>query len=361
MEDYLNLVRLDPQWRCFIEDGSVLNLEQDPTQMAQTLDRFSPGTDSGAHYRKFLKMSARLNDISQRQFFYKSIGGISDMIDFKAAFDAKLLGDVFAVRRASDAVLVIGGIAANEFGRRNGLAVGNRLGVVAAFDCRGAVSATAGERVVASTRRAGFVGDSMVCFGAVVRRKTRRVERAELRRRPKSSMKIWILLILVGLGSFGARAGMLTNAPASIELPDQFEKLQKLSFPNTNLTVLTLADRKGSQQIAGWVEPVAKKFGSRVNVQAIADVSGVPRLLRGTVRSAFRKEQSYPVMMDWAGDVVKRFSPAADHATVLVIDGQGKILRRFVGPATPAEVAELCKLLEQLLAPTTESKLIAKP
>ncbi len=26
MEDYLEMVRLDPQWRCFFEDGSVLNL-----------------------------------------------------------------------------------------------------------------------------------------------------------------------------------------------------------------------------------------------------------------------------------------------------------------------------------------------
>lgn len=98
IEDYLDMVRLDPQWRCFFEDGSVLNLHQDPDVMAKTLDQFAPGTNSGAHYRKFLKMSARLNDISQRQFFYKSIGGIGDMIDFKAAFDAKLLGDVFSMR-----------------------------------------------------------------------------------------------------------------------------------------------------------------------------------------------------------------------------------------------------------------------
>jgi diapolycopene oxygenase len=98
MEDYLDLVRLDPQWRCFFEDGSVLDLAQDPEKMAGTLDRFSPGTNSGAHYRKFLKLSERLNDISQRQFFYKSIGGLGDMIDFKAAFDKKLLGDVLSMR-----------------------------------------------------------------------------------------------------------------------------------------------------------------------------------------------------------------------------------------------------------------------
>jgi phytoene desaturase len=98
MEDYLELVRLDPQWRCFFEDGSVLDLAQNPEQMAQTLDRFSPATKSGEHYRKFIKLSERLNDISQRQFFYKAIGGLGDMIDFKAAFDAKLMSDVFSMR-----------------------------------------------------------------------------------------------------------------------------------------------------------------------------------------------------------------------------------------------------------------------
>jgi phytoene desaturase len=98
MEDYLQLVRLDPQWRCFFEDGAVLDLAQDVDAMAGTLDRFAPGTNSGAHYKKFIKLSQRLDDISQRQFFYKSIGGLGDMIDFKAAFDAKLLGDVVSMR-----------------------------------------------------------------------------------------------------------------------------------------------------------------------------------------------------------------------------------------------------------------------
>ena len=50
---------------------------------------------------------------------------------------------------------------------------------------------------------------------------------------------------------------------------------------------------------------MAKQFGTRVDVLGIADVSAVPRLLPGTVRSAFRKEQTHPVMMDWSGEVVK--------------------------------------------------------
>jgi len=98
LEDYLDLVRLDPQWRCFFEDGSVLNLRQDSRQMALELGDFAPGTNSGQRYLEFLKLSARLNDVSRRHFFYKPIGGLRDMFDFRSSFDAKVLGDVLAMR-----------------------------------------------------------------------------------------------------------------------------------------------------------------------------------------------------------------------------------------------------------------------
>jgi diapolycopene oxygenase len=98
LEDYLELVRLDPQWRCFFEDGSVLDLKQDPGTMAGTLDQFAPGTDSGRGYRDFIEFSRRLDEISQRFFFYKPIGGLRDMFDFKTAFDPKVLADVLAMR-----------------------------------------------------------------------------------------------------------------------------------------------------------------------------------------------------------------------------------------------------------------------
>ena len=98
LEDYLELVRLDPQWRCFFDDGSVLDLAQNPNAMAQALDAFAPGTNSGARYREFIDYSARLDGISQRHFFYKPIGGLRDMFEWKASFDPKMLGDVLAMR-----------------------------------------------------------------------------------------------------------------------------------------------------------------------------------------------------------------------------------------------------------------------
>ena len=98
LEDYLELVRLDPQWRCFFDDGSQLDLAQNPAAMAETLDAFAPGTNSGQRYRDFIDYSARLDGISQRHFFDRPIGGIGDMFEWKASFDSRMLGDVLAMR-----------------------------------------------------------------------------------------------------------------------------------------------------------------------------------------------------------------------------------------------------------------------
>ena len=101
LQDYLKLVRLDPQWRCFFEDGAELDLRQDPKQMADGLDRFAPGLNSGGRYLEFIKLSQRLNEISQKHFFYRPVGGLRDMFDFKRSFNPKVLGDVLAMRMGS--------------------------------------------------------------------------------------------------------------------------------------------------------------------------------------------------------------------------------------------------------------------
>ncbi len=98
LEDRLDLVRLDPQWRCLFSDGGVLDLVADVDAMAKRLDTFAPGSGSADGYRDFLKLSDRLHRVSDDYFFWKSIGGIGDMIDPKAGFSPKILGDVLSMR-----------------------------------------------------------------------------------------------------------------------------------------------------------------------------------------------------------------------------------------------------------------------
>jgi diapolycopene oxygenase len=66
--------------------------------MAQNLDRFAPGGKVSAGYRRFQGLSRRLNDISQRFFFYKAIGGLGDMFHARNTFSASTLSDVLAMR-----------------------------------------------------------------------------------------------------------------------------------------------------------------------------------------------------------------------------------------------------------------------
>lgn len=94
--DYVDLVPLDPQWRSFFDDGSVLDLHADAGRMEDALERFAAGTSPG--YRRFLALSERLHDISERFFFWRSVGGLGDVFDLKGSFSARTLADVLAMR-----------------------------------------------------------------------------------------------------------------------------------------------------------------------------------------------------------------------------------------------------------------------
>lgn len=78
-----------------------------------------------------------------------------------------------------------------------------------------------------------------------------------------------------------------TNAPGAIELHNQYNIPQKLSFPTTNVTVLTIADKKGSEQIGDWVAELKNRFAGRITLSGIAEVGGVPGLMQGMVRKNF--------------------------------------------------------------------------
>ena len=168
-------------------------------------------------------------------------------------------------------------------------------------------------------------------------------------------MKQILLLLLVtlatGVGAApkGESSIIPTNAPLSIEMHDQFGAPQKLSFPATNVTLLTIADKKGSEQIASWVTPLKQRFGKRIDIRGLADVSTVPRSLRGIVRRKFQRLQTYPVMLDWSGEAVKAFTYVPDKANVLVLDGRGQILKRLSGEANPEAVQDLCAAIDRAL------------
>ena len=96
LDKYLDLRRLDPQWRCFFEDGSTLDLREQIDQMCGGLALCAPGTAEG--YRAFMRHAEKLHGISDRFFFYKPIGGLRDMFNARNSFEPGTLRDVLSMR-----------------------------------------------------------------------------------------------------------------------------------------------------------------------------------------------------------------------------------------------------------------------
>jgi len=96
LEDYLTMERLDPQWRCFFDDGLVLDLKDDLQAMATSLDNLKPGM--GAGFLKFQELSEQLHTISDKFFFWKPVGSMMDTFDLKGSFSITVLKDVMKMR-----------------------------------------------------------------------------------------------------------------------------------------------------------------------------------------------------------------------------------------------------------------------
>jgi phytoene desaturase len=96
MSDALDLRRIDPQWRCFFDDGSVLDLRQDPAEMGALLKTYAPGTEAG--YADFIAMSAGLHAVSERFFFWRSVEDVRDTLDLTKNLDLATLRDVLSLR-----------------------------------------------------------------------------------------------------------------------------------------------------------------------------------------------------------------------------------------------------------------------
>jgi hypothetical protein len=89
LEDYMPMVRLDPQWRCFFDDGATIDLLDDEAAMSQDFEGRFPGM--GGKYKELMALSRELHTISDKFFFWKSVGSIKDTLDVGGVFDIKVL------------------------------------------------------------------------------------------------------------------------------------------------------------------------------------------------------------------------------------------------------------------------------
>jgi len=165
----------------------------------------------------------------------------------------------------------------------------------------------------------------------------------------ESPIAAFALMLVAGSGIAGEAHLLATHAPAGIALHDQYDAPQKLSFPTTNITVLTIADRKGSDQVDGWIAALKLRYSGRIDLLGLAEVGGVPRFLQGKIRKRFQDTRTYPVMMDWSGKVCAQLGYQPDLANILILSRDGSVLGRFTGGAVETNRAAAFDALDKAL------------
>ncbi|NBO64495.1 MAG: hypothetical protein EBU88_06580 [Acidobacteria bacterium] len=121
---------------------------------------------------------------------------------------------------------------------------------------------------------------------------------------------------------------------APFELKDQYNQTNVYRFPRSKPTIFVFGDRRGSEQIEGWVRPVWDRYQERVDQKGVAVLSAVPAFMRGIIRSMFRSKVKYPVLLDWTGDVARSYSYQSGKAILVLIDQQGEVVLRLDGPVS---------------------------
>lgn len=136
---------------------------------------------------------------------------------------------------------------------------------------------------------------------------------------------------------------------AEFSLKDQFGAETSFKFPREKATILTIGDKEGAEQLEAWVRPLAEKYGDKIEMHGIAELSAVPGIAKGIVRNIIKKKSPHAIMLDWSGDVSKSYNFKKDSANVILIDKQGDIISRRTGAATPEQLQELMKEINSLL------------
>lgn len=148
--------------------------------------------------------------------------------------------------------------------------------------------------------------------------------------------------------AFDALPATMSHA-ASFELRDQYENTLTYKFPKQKISVLTFGDRKGSEQIEGWVRPLYDRYQTRIDQNGVAVLSSVPSFARGIVRRIFKSKVKYPVLLDWKGDVASAYGYQNNQANLYVIDRDGRIVLRLTGAANPEQLNRVFAQIDRML------------
>ena len=138
------------------------------------------------------------------------------------------------------------------------------------------------------------------------------------------------------------------TSPKDFTLRNQYDSAFTLSSERGRFVLLLYSDRKGSQFVGGFSRAARQWRRERgdttmLRIINIANLDGVPRLLRGTIKGNFKgnEKDGRPkalLLLDWDAKLAKLFGGAREDATTAWIIGpDGALLWSGGGTYKPGE------------------------
>ena len=173
----------------------------------------------------------------------------------------------------------------------------------------------------------------------------------------RSAASIGLVMFGLGLSAGIVRAEFKEPAEAAplscpgFELTDQFGTNHAVNFPRTRPLLLIVADRKGSEQIAGWVTALQAHYAGRLEMIGVADTGGAPGWVHGLIREKFRRQYPYPILLDWAGRLAASLHCQQNAANLFLLQTNGVIRARTAGACEEKALSRLVRAAAALLKP----------
>lgn len=120
-------------------------------------------------------------------------------------------------------------------------------------------------------------------------------------------------------------------------------------FPREKVLVLAIADQKGSEDMENWIQPLYDRYGTRVDIEGVAELSAVPAFARGIARGIISGLVKQPILLDWKGEVSQQFNAKKNVTNLYIIHPQGHIITSNSGEATLEKLKEMVKAIDSAL------------
>ena len=114
------------------------------------------------------------------------------------------------------------------------------------------------------------------------------------------------------------------------------------------LQVWVIGSRDSAKDSAAWGQAVEADFKNQLDIVSIAEISGIPKLLRSWVRGKVAREHGRFILIDWEGTLRKHLSLEESFPHLIVWDPHGERCLQAHGAYSSEKWLHLKQKLEEL-------------